>query len=58
MEKNDIALKILGLGGSGVGQTSIFTRYTENIFKEINLSSIGFDYKIKFRKWKNQTYNF
>ena len=47
MEKNEIVLNILGLGDSGVGQTCIFERYTENIFKEINLSSIGLDCKLK-----------
>ena len=55
MEKNEIELKILGLGDSSVGQICIFERYTENKFRENTLITIGIDFKrknINLAKWK------
>ena len=45
MKKNETVLKILGLGDSGVGQTSVLSRYIENEFFEDLLATIGIDFK-------------
>ena len=47
MEKNEIKLKILGLGDSIVGQTCILRRYIENKYEKNYLSTIGIDFKKK-----------
>ena len=43
----DVVLKILTLGESSVGKTSIILRYTENTFSEQFLTTIGIDFKQK-----------
>jgi len=40
-------LKIITLGDSGVGKTSIFKRYVHNNFDEDNLSTVGIGYYFK-----------
>ena len=47
------ALKIITLGESGVGKTSIIRRYIHNIFDENNLSTIGLNFSFKEMKVKN-----
>ena len=44
---NEYHFKILTLGESGVGKTSILLNYTENKFVKSHLATIGIDYKIK-----------
>ena len=39
--------KILLLGDSGVGKSSIILRYTENQFTQSLMNSIGVDFKLK-----------
>ena len=39
--KNEIVFRIITIGDSNVGKTSIIRRYTENIFEESILSTIG-----------------
>jgi len=43
----DVLFKILLIGDSGVGKTSVILRFTKNIFKDEFLNSIGVDFKSK-----------
>jgi Ras-related protein Rab-1A len=43
----DVLFKILLIGDSGVGKTSVIMRYTKNLFNEDYLNSIGVDFKSK-----------
>ena len=43
----DVRLKILILGDSNVGKTSLLLNYTDNYFPDSHVSTIGIDYKIK-----------
>ena len=47
MKKNEIVIKILGLGDSGVGQTCILRRYVENKFVKEDWASKGVYIKSK-----------
>ena len=51
-------LKIIILGSSQVGKTSILNRYFNNEFKENMLSSIGIDFKTKFFKFEENKVKF
>ena len=46
-EDYDYLCKLLLLGDSGTGKSSLVLRYTENIFQASLMSSIGVDFKIK-----------
>ena len=46
-------MKVITLGESGVGKTSIIRRYIHNIFDENNLSTIGVNFSFKQVKLKN-----
>ena len=54
-QKKDIddTKKIITLGESGVGKTSIIRRYIHNIFDENNLSTIGLNFSFKEVKLKD-----
>jgi len=43
----EIKLKILILGDSNVGKTSLLLNYADNYFPDSHVSTIGIDYKIK-----------
>ena len=43
----DVLFKILLIGDSGVGKTSVIMRYTKKLFNEDYLNSIGVDFKSK-----------
>eukprot|EP00727_Mastigamoeba_balamuthi_P005551 m51a1_g1615 putative ras-related protein rab-1a (198) ;mRNA; f:213530-214964 len=48
MEANgDLFFKVVLVGESGAGKTSIVLRYTDNTFSEEPLTSIGSDFKVK-----------
>lgn len=47
MVSTQISLKIIFLGDSDVGKTSILTQYTNNTFSDIMLNTIGIDYYTK-----------
>ena len=44
---HDLMFKIITLGDSGVGKTSIINRYAKNIFNENNASTVGVNFVIK-----------
>lgn len=46
-------IKILTLGESTVGKTSIVERYIDNTFKEQFISTLGTDYRTKFIQFNN-----
>ena len=53
--KNDVTtFKILTIGESGVGKTSILRRYVENKFERHHLATIGIDFQSKTIKIKNK----
>ena len=43
----DITIKILILGDTNVGKTSLLLSYTDNYFPDSHVATIGIDYKIK-----------
>ncbi|EKE42151.1 hypothetical protein ENUP19_0047G0182 [Entamoeba nuttalli] len=47
-------IKVLLLGESSVGKTSITQRYVDNTFEDIYLSSVGVDFKFKEIKRDNE----
>ena len=53
-EKKEIILKIIILGSSEVGKTSILNRYFNNNFSPNLLSTIGIDFKTKFFKFDEE----
>ena len=52
-QKTKLSLKILLIGDSEVGKTSILVKYTEHIFPEDHISTIGVEYKDKNIKKDN-----
>ena len=50
----DYLIKVLLLGDSNTGKSSIILRYTENSFDSSMVSSIGVDFKIKKIKYENK----
>ena len=51
--ENFIKINIMTLGNSAVGKTSFILKYTEDIFREVHLSTIGIDFKTKKIKLKD-----
>ena len=47
MQDYDYIQKILLIGDSGVGKSSIVLRFTENTYNESYISTIGVDFKVK-----------
>ena len=52
-EQNDLAFKVITIGDSSVGKTSIIRRYIYNIFDENTMSTIGLTFCFKEVKLKN-----
>ena len=50
---SEIRLKLLILGDSAVGKTSMLLKYTDNFFPESHLSTIGIEFKIKEIKFND-----
>ena len=53
-EEKDNVLKIIILGSSEVGKTSILHRYFNNEFQQNLLSTIGIDFRTKFFKFNDE----
>lgn len=51
---SDIILKVLTLGESTVGKTSIILRYTDNVFHRDQIATIGIDFKNKIFDFKGK----
>ena len=51
-KENADTMRVITLGESGVGKTSIIRRYIHNIFDENNLSTIGLNFSFKEVKLK------
>ena len=47
-QKKENVYKILLLGDSSVGKTCFLKRYLDDTYQDINLSTIGFDFKYKY----------
>ena len=47
-QKIKLSLKILLIGDSQVGKTSLLLKYTEHVFPEEHIATIGVEYKDKF----------
>lgn len=43
--QDDVLLKILLIGDSGVGKTNIFTRFVKNVFEQEAKSTIGVEFE-------------
>ena len=56
--ESEIFLKIIILGSTQVGKTSILKRYFNNEFEENMLSTIGIDFKTKYIKFNEQKVKF
>ena len=54
MEEYDYLYKILLIGNSSVGKSSIFNRYVDNCYSDLSVSTIGVDFKIKTLKINNK----
>lgn len=52
-EEFDYIIKIIMVGDSGVGKSSIFGRYCEKYYNDISMSTIGVDYNIKKLDFNN-----
>jgi len=47
---NEISVKIILLGDSSVGKSSLMLRFTDNIYEENKVSTIGVEFKNKYIK--------
>ena len=52
-KSNEITFKLITLGNSGVGKTSIIKRYVYNIFEIDNMATIGINFAFKELTLKN-----
>ena len=50
---SEIRLKLLILGDSAVGKTSMLLKYTDNFFPESHLATIGIEFKTKEIKFND-----
>ena len=51
--KEENSMRVITLGESGVGKTSLIRRYIHNIFDENNLATIGLNFALKQVQLKN-----
>ena len=51
-----IDIKLLLLGETGVGKTSIMHRFANKKYEDVKASTIGIDYETKIIKYKDESY--
>ena len=56
MNNYDVLYKILLIGNSGVGKSSILFRYCDDIYTDLYVSTIGVDFKIKTIVYEGKKY--
>ena len=56
MSDIDIVFKIIILGDTGVGKTSILEKYVDHVFSDIHISTIGIDFYVKTIEYNNKKY--
>ena len=49
----ELNIKLLIVGDSNVGKTSLLLQYTDNYYPDQHTATIGFEYKIKIFQYKN-----
>ena len=54
--ENEERINIMTLGNSEVGKSCFILRYTDNIFQEVYLATVGIDFKIKTETINNKQY--
>ena len=52
--KNEVEIKIITLGASGVGKTSLIKRIKFGTFAEKNEATLGVDYFVVKKKYQNK----
>ena len=50
---DDCVYKVLLLGDSTVGKTCFLLKYTDKVFKEVHMTTVGLDYRLKNMTLKN-----
>ena len=50
---DDCVYKVLLLGDSTVGKTCFLLKYTDKVFKEVHMTTVGLDYRLKSMTLKN-----
>lgn len=58
IKDHDHLIKLILIGSSGVGKTSILTRFAENKFSESYLTTIGVDFRFKTININNKNVKF
>ena len=59
MEPNyDYLFKIIIIGDSGIGKSSVLFRFADDVYNDSYISTIGVDFKIKTLKAAAQTLRF
>ena len=56
-QKSPKMIKLVLLGESNVGKTTIFKRFCENIFDKNTITTLGIEFKIKNYKYNNKDYS-
>ncbi len=58
IKDNDYLIKLILIGSSGVGKTSILTQFADNKFSQNYLTTIGVDFRFKTIKYENKNVKF
>lgn len=58
IKDHDYLIKLILIGSSGVGKTSILTQFADNKFSENYLTTIGVDFRFKTIKIDNKNVKF
>lgn len=58
VERSEIKLKLITLGNSAAGKSSLLMKYFDNIFSNTYITTIGIDFKVKTLTIDDKTYKF